>query len=61
LVQLALLLLSFVCNSAGTEGFFSITGSVKTKSCSRLSISKLEKVSTVKLGIHSQQAQRVQH
>ncbi|KAF9507557.1 hypothetical protein BS47DRAFT_1256280, partial [Hydnum rufescens UP504] len=48
LVKLALLLLSFVCNSAGTKRFFSIMGSVKTKSRSRLSISKLEKVSTVK-------------
>jgi hypothetical protein len=56
LVQLTLLLLSFVCNSAGTEWFFSVMGSVKTKSHSRISVSKLKKAATVKLGIWSHQA-----
>jgi hypothetical protein len=48
LVKLAILLLSFVPNSASTERLFSKMGDIKTKKRSRLGIKKLRDVAFVK-------------
>ena len=57
LPNFAILILSFTCNSAGAERFFSITGNIKTKKRNRLSVEKLQKTSVVKLNLLSEQAQ----
>jgi hypothetical protein len=57
LPSFAILILSFTCNSAGAEQFFSITGNIKTKKRNRLSVEKLQKTSVVKPNLLSKQAQ----
>jgi hypothetical protein len=56
LPSLAILLLSFVCNLAGTEHFFSICGNTKPKKRNQLSLPTLEKLAIVKLNLLTEAA-----
>ncbi|KDQ08587.1 hypothetical protein BOTBODRAFT_118313 [Botryobasidium botryosum FD-172 SS1] len=51
LARVAILILSFICNSAGCERLFSVMGDIQTKKQNRLNPEKTCKTATVKLDI----------
>ncbi|KDQ21329.1 hypothetical protein BOTBODRAFT_123015, partial [Botryobasidium botryosum FD-172 SS1] len=58
ITKLAVLILSFVCNSAGCERLFSTKGDIHTKKRNRLGPQKVRDTAVVKMDIRREHAQR---
>ncbi|KAF8334909.1 uncharacterized protein EI90DRAFT_3048826, partial [Cantharellus anzutake] len=56
LAKLSILVFSFVCNSASSERFFSITGDTKDPSQNWLAVKKMVKISAIKLDLNHEHA-----